>query len=141
MPYWRLFYHITWSTKGRMLWIASDWERDLYQVIVAKAEALGAQVYAIGGIEDHIHLVASIPPKIALSKFVGQTKGNSSHFVNHVLCFDFHFAWQREYGIVSFGEKHLQMVISYVRKQREHHSSGKLIAFLERCDVEGLPGE
>ena len=55
MPYWRLFYHFTWATKGRVLCIAPEWEADLHRVIVAKAKALGAIVYAVGGIEDHVH--------------------------------------------------------------------------------------
>ena len=137
MPYWRLFYHFTWSTKGRMLSIMPEWEADLYRVIVAKAQALGAIVYAVGGIEDHVHLVASVPPKLALSNFIGQIKGNSSHFVNHVKKPEVHFIWQRSYGVVSFGEKRLDSVIQYVRQQREHHyRAGTIIPLLERDESE-----
>lgn len=85
MPYWRLFYHFVWGTKNGELLIETDWENSLHNVIAAKSTDFGAFVYAVGGIETHIHLVASVPPKVALSKFVGQVKGNSSHFVNHEL--------------------------------------------------------
>jgi REP element-mobilizing transposase RayT len=136
MPYWRLFYHFTWATKNRMMSIEPAWEAELHRVITAKAQALGAIVYAVGGIEDHVHLVASVPPRIALSDFVGQIKGNSAHFVNHVRAPDAQFAWQKGFGIVSFGEKHLDMVIQYVRRQHEHHNAGSLITFLERNESE-----
>lgn len=132
MPYWRLFYHFTWATKHRAPSIAPAWKADLYRVIVAKAEALGAIVYAVGGIEDHVHLVASAPPKLALSTFVGQIKGNSAHFVNHVVEPETHFNWQQSYGVVSFGERRLDMVIQYVKRQREHHQAPTAISFLER---------
>jgi putative transposase len=131
MPYWRLFYHITWATKNRMLWINPAWETSLHNVIAAKAAALRGMVYAVGGVEDHVHLVVSVPPSIALSEFVGQVKGNSSHFVNHELKPDYRFAWQGEYGVVSFGGKQLDMVVKYVKNQRQHHGVRTTIAFLE----------
>ncbi len=85
MSFWRLYYHIIWGTKNREFLIKPDFQDSLHNVIAAKAKKLGAIVYAVGGIEDHVHLVASIPPIVALSYFIGQVKGNSSHFVNHEL--------------------------------------------------------
>ena len=133
MPYWRLFYHFVWGTKNREPLIASEWENSLHNVIAAKVTKLGAFVYAVGGTEDHIHLVTSVPPKIALSTFIGQVKGNSSHFVNHELNVDIYFAWQAEYGVVSFGGKRLDMVVQYAKNQREHHTKGTTIAMLEQA--------
>jgi putative transposase len=132
MPYWRLFYHFVWGTKNREPLIALEWEHSLHNVIAAKATALGGLVHAVGGIEDHVHLVVSVPPKIALSTFIGQVKGNSSHFVNHELDTDSHFAWQAEYGVVSFGGKKLDMVAQYAKDQRTHHADGTTVAMLER---------
>lgn len=134
MPYWRLFYHITWGTKGREPLIAPEWENSLHNVIAAKAQELGAFVYAVGGIEDHAHLAASVPPKISIAEFVGQVKGNSSHFVNHELNIDSYFAWQAEYGVVSFGGKMLDMVVRYVKSQREHHADRTIIPMLEQVE-------
>jgi putative transposase len=140
MPYWRLFYHFTWGTRNREPLIACEWESSLHNVIAAKATELGAFVHAVGGIEDHAHLVVSVPPKIALSTFVGQVKGNSSHFVNHELNLDVHFAWQAEYGVVSFGGKVLDVVARYAKNQRKHHAEGTTIAMLEQVVPPGKRG-
>ena len=83
MPYWRLFYHFVWGTKGGEPLIEMEWESSLHNVIAAKAVELEAMVYAVGGTDNHVHIVASVPPKIALSAFAGQVKGNSSHWVNY----------------------------------------------------------
>jgi putative transposase len=131
MPYWRLFYHLVWGTKNGEPLIEPEWENSLHNVIAAKAADLGAFVHAVGGIETHIHLVASVPPKIALSKFVGQVKGNSSHFVNHELGVETPFAWQAEYGVVSFGGKRLDLIVKYVKNQRSHHTEGTTMTALE----------
>jgi putative transposase len=41
---------------------------------------------------------------------------------------------QAGYGVVSFGRKNLPWVVEYVRRQREHHGSGKVIDRLERFE-------
>jgi len=131
MPYWRLFYHFVWSTKHREPLIAQHFEQPLYNAIAAKVIDLGGIAHAVGGITDHIHLVASVPPKIALSTFIGQVKGNSSHFVNHEIRPEYKFAWQDEYGVVSFGERHLGWVVRYTHNQAQHHEQGTTIERLE----------
>jgi hypothetical protein len=44
------------------------------------------------------------------------------------------FKWQKSYGILTFGEKHLPMVIDYVERQKEHHANQSVQAYLERID-------
>lgn len=127
MPYWRLYYHITWGVKNRLPLIHTTIEDQLHSAIAAKAIELEATVHAVGGIEDHIHLVVSVPPKVALSQLIGAVKGNSSHFANHVLQLEVEFHWQAEYGVVSFNEKDLPFVVRYVHNQREHHCQSSLI--------------
>lgn len=134
MPYWKLYYHFIWSTKDRLPLILPTFESELYRVIAAKVKELEGFVHAIGGTEDHVHLAESAPPKLALSKLIGDIKGNSSHFVNHVIKPDFEFRWQEEYGVLSFGEKNLPAVIRYIHNQKQHHADGTLIAAMERAE-------
>ena len=131
MTFWRLYYHIVWATKNREPLIQDEWRAELYKVMVAKAQQLGARVYALGGTADHVHLVASVPPKVALSAFVGQVKGSSSHFANGELGLPYTFAWQPQFGVMSFGQKRLGQVVAYVRNQEAHHEDATDIALLE----------
>ena len=140
MPYWNLYYHFVWVTKNRLLLIDSVLEPEIYRAIAAKAQKLGGFVHAIGGIEDHVHLAVSVPPKIALAKFVGDVKGNSSHFVNYVIKPEYEFHWQAEYGVVSFGERNLASVVRYIHSQKQHHANGTLIAAMEVPDGCGSLG-
>src|SRR5689334_10508121 len=126
MPYWKLYYHFVWGTKHRSPLIDASFETELYRVIAAKAHDMGGFVHAVDGMEDHIHLAVSIPPKLALAKFIGDVKGNSAHFVNHVIKPDFEFHWQDAYGVFSFGEKDLTAVIRYIQNQKQHHADKTL---------------
>ena len=113
--------------------IDPEFESDLHSVIAAKVKDLEGIVHAINGTDDHIHIAVSVPPKISLSYFVGQVKGNSSHFVNHVIKPDFTFRWQNEYGVFSFSEKSLPYIVRYIKNQKVHHKEGTIIHRLERC--------
>jgi putative transposase len=141
MPYWKLYYHFIWGTKNRLPLIDSVLEPELYRVIAAKAQEMGGFVHALGGIEDHVHLAVSIPPKLAPAKFIGDVKGSSSHYVNHVIKHDFEFYWQDEYGVLSFGERNLASVVRYINNQKQHHADGTLIAAMELSDVDGYRSE
>ena len=134
MPYWKLNYHFIWGTKNRLPLIGPAIESELYRAIVAKVQDLDGFVHALGWVEDHVHLVVSIPPKVAPAKFIGDVKGNSSHYVNHVIKPDYQFYWQAEYGVLSFGEDNLPVMVRYIHNQKQHHSDGTLIAAMEKVN-------
>ncbi|MDO8691711.1 MAG: IS200/IS605 family transposase [Dehalococcoidia bacterium] len=128
----RLFYHIIWATKDRKPFIKDAFLSPLHLCIASKAVQLGATVHGIGGIEDHVHMAASVPPSIALSEFIRQVKGSSSHFMNHEMAVPVTFAWQADYGLLSLARKQLPVVVRYVKEQRQHHDQLSTIPSLER---------
>ncbi len=134
MSYWKLYYHFFWGTKNRLPLIDSILEPQLYSAIAAKAFKMGGIVHAIGGVEDHVHLAVSIPPKLAPAKFIGDVKGNSSHYLNHVIQPDFEFHWQDTYSVFSFGERSLSAVVRYIHDQKKHHAKGTWIPEMEMMD-------
>ncbi|MCW5851299.1 MAG: transposase [Anaerolineae bacterium] len=66
MPYTRLYYHITWGTRNREPLIQPSFEVALHRVMTAKVEELDGRVFAIGGVDDHVHLAVSIPAKTSV---------------------------------------------------------------------------
>jgi putative transposase len=130
MSIWRTYYHLVWATHNRLPLISEASEPELYRRITTKCESMECRLYAIGGIADHVHLVVSIPPKLAVAEFARQIKGSSSRFMNqHHL--GYQFAWQREYGVFSLGSKQLDQAITYVQNQKHHHASNTLLRAIE----------
>jgi putative transposase len=136
MAFWRLFYHIVWATKEREPLITQELEAELYGYLRGKADFLGSIVHAIGGVDDHVHIVVSMPPKLAIADFVGHLKGSSSHHLNHMPGAPGNFRWQRGYGVISLGQRQLKRAIDYASNQKEHRRQGTTISALERIDVE-----
>ncbi len=132
MPYCQLHFHLIWATNNRAPIITDAVWEVLNTEIRRKAGELRATVHAVGGIEDHIHVVASLPPTVAVSTFVGQIKGVTSFKINRVVRGSA-FAWQAEYGAFSIRRQELGSVVRYVLNQEIHHRGGDLLEELERC--------
>lgn len=132
MAFWRLYYHLVWATYQREPMLVGEVERQVYGTLLGKAEELGIVVHAISNVEDHIHLAISIPPKLAIADCIRHFKGSSAYYVNRLQCADSQFGWQDSYGVLSFGERSLPQVVSYVRNQKEHHQQGMTIAIYEQ---------
>lgn len=136
MSYWRLHYHAVWACKNHLGLITPELQPQLYQYILSKGCQFNAIIHAVGGIEDHLHVVFSLAPKYAIADFIGGLKGSSSHWVSHVLKHPEPFDWQRGYGVVSFGDRHFRQVVFYVRNQKEHHQKQTINHLMEKWSDE-----
>jgi putative transposase len=131
MSYWRLFYHAVWSTKYRQPLIDPAWENELYGYLRGKAIAIECTPHAINGMPDHLHIVISIPPRLAIAAVVGQLKGASSHHINDRFPGN-GFAWQGEYSVFSLSEAAVKKVVAYVNAQKQHHADRTMIDIFEK---------
>lgn len=136
MTYWRLHYHLIWATFEREASITPEREKIFYGVLYNKAKELGVKIHAAGNVEDHTHVVVSIPPKLSVADCIRHFKGASSFAINHMEGSDGQFKWQEGYGALSIGERSLEMVKEYVARQKEHHRENKLVNVFEMMDEE-----
>src|SRR5262245_10616042 len=129
--------HFVWHTKDNKLILADSIERHVYSFLRDRAlQTPGLFFHEIGGIEDHVHLVVSVPPTLLISDWIGQLKGSSAYFINHRIVNRHLLEWQTGYGVVSFGTGDLPWVLSYVRNQKQHHDNGTTQGRLEREEAE-----
>ena len=133
MSFWRTYYHLVWATHNRQPLIDAAVEQRLFPYLEKKAAEFQAIVYAVNGIEDHIHLVMAIPPRFAVAEVVKSLKGASTHFLNHSRP-PLEFGWQRGYGVFTLGERQRPAAEAYVRAQKQHHRQGTTNGWLERLE-------
>jgi putative transposase len=96
---------------------------------VHQCEVLKCTVIAIGGVEDHVHLLVGFPPTLAVSELVKKVKGTSSHLVNSK--HDDFFKWQGAYGAFTVSQRSLDKVADYIRNQEMHHQQKASIPIYE----------
>jgi len=128
--------HVVFSTKDRQKAIDSEFRHKLCAYIAGICKKLDVEVRALGGVEDHIHLLLQIPPILTLAKVVGTIKANSSRWASEQ---GHKFAWQQGYGAFSVSASLLPKVVRYIRNQEEHHKKmdfeAELMTLLERHGV------
>jgi len=132
MAYTRLRYHIVTATKHREPLLTPEIEDVAYPVLRDKAERLGAKISHIGGIADHIHIIAAIPPVLAVSDFVGAIKSESTKAIKRAFPHHASFAWQVSFGAFTLNPADMSEIIQYVINQKEHHQRGDLRDYYER---------
>ncbi|MDH3717986.1 MAG: IS200/IS605 family transposase [Planctomycetota bacterium] len=116
-----LLIHVVFSTKLRRPLIRDDWRDDLFAYMGGIAKDHKATILKSGGIEDHVHLLATIHPSFAIADTVKLIKANSSRWVNEQGKVNGRFQWQRGYGAFSVSQSVSDRVKKYLADQRRHH--------------------
>lgn len=130
MSYTRIRYHIIAATKRRAPVITPEVEGVLCPAMQRKAQDENGHLLRIGGVADHVHMVAALHPSCALADFVRAVKAGSSRAVRRAV--DASFRWQRGYAAFTRNPLDLSRIIAYVACQKEHHRVGRLWAAYER---------
>ena len=130
MSYWRLHYHLIWATFERAPLLIGKNEKMFYGVLYNKAEDLGIKIHAAGNVEDHVHVVCSIPPTLCVADVVRRLKGASSYAINR-MNHNHRFKWQSGYGALSVSENDLEKVMAYAAHQKEHHRDRNIVMVYE----------
>ncbi|MGH9670041.1 MAG: IS200/IS605 family transposase [Terriglobales bacterium] len=128
--------HVIFSTKDRRPWIAPEHQQRLWTYIMGIGKNKGIPVLAIGGMEDHIHILVALPASVPLAKAVQMIKANSSRFMREM---QRDFEWQKGYGGFSVGASAMDATIEYIRNQKRHHQKrdykAEFLEFLKRNGV------
>lgn len=120
--YTNLLYHLVFSTKNRQPLIDQAWRLRLYEYLGGTIRGLGGIAMEIGGIADHVHILAKLRQDRAVAEVLRDLKANSSGWINESrLRPSGRFAWQQGYGAFSVSESQVEKVRRYIRNQEAHH--------------------
>jgi len=111
------------ATKNREPFITPGFRERLHAYIGGIAQKHRFCALAVGGIEDHVHVLLSLPSTLSLSKAVQLIKGGSSHWVHETFPERTYFQWQEGYGAFSLGISQLPNTRAYIDRQIERHQT------------------
>jgi putative transposase len=133
-------FHCVFSTKGRRQLITAPLQERLWPFMGGIAREHGMKAFAVGGVEDHAHLLLSLPTTLSIAQALQQIKGVSSKWIHDTFSEHRDFAWQEGYGAFSIGVSQIDETVSYIRSQAEHHRKKtfqeEFLAFLKRHGIE-----
>lgn len=121
---WMCKYHIVFTPKYRRKIIYNQYRKDLIDIFKRLCSYKGVEIIEGHMMPDHVHLLLSIAPKIAVSTFVGYLKGKSAlqMFDKHAnLKYKFgnrHF-WAEGYYVSTVGLNE-STIKKYIAEQEKH---------------------
>lgn len=137
--YTQLLYHFIFATKHRQPLISNLWRCRLHEYLCGTITGLGGNPFAVGGVSDHVHILAGLKATHCVADFVRELKKASSHWVKADIRSN-DFAWQEGYSAFSVSASARDSVRNYIERQEEHHKRRTFreewIEFLQKSGIE-----
>jgi len=133
--FFSLHYHIVFSTKERRPGIRTEWRPRLHSYLGGIIRGVNGVAEIVGGVEDHVHLLASLRPVHCLADVMRDLKKDSTNWVKEN--FDRRFAWQEGYAAFTVSPSATDAVRNYIAKQEQHHFRHSFVEGVERTAREG----
>jgi putative transposase len=138
--YRQIFYQIVFGTKNRKPTITKSHDKELYKYIWGIIHNKKCNLYRINGMEDHIHIMSDLHPSVCLGDFVKDIKVASSLWIKETGKFPGFDGWQEGYGAFTYSVREKDMVINYIRNQKEHHKTENFFDEFKRLLIDnGIP--
>ena len=135
----RILVHVVFSTKERRNLITPAVEPELHAYLGGVCGNRESPALAIGGTENHVHLLVSLSKNIACRDLLMVLKRDSSKWIKTQGAEFADFHWQDGYGAFSIGESQVGAVTDYIRGQKERHQTttfeDEFVALAERYGV------
>ena len=117
-----VFLHLIFSTKNREPWLRdAELRAELHAYLGGVSKNLDCPPIAVGGVADHVHLLARFGRGVSQSEWVKELKRVSSRWIKEREPKMAKFAWQSGYGVFSVSPSNLDAVERYIETQEEHH--------------------
>jgi REP element-mobilizing transposase RayT len=135
-------FHCVFSTKERRKTILPEIQPRLWAYMGGVAREHQMKALSVGGMEDHVHLLLSLPSSMPIAEAMREIKSASSLWM-HETCGIEGFEWQEGYGAFSVGWAQVNATLAYIARQEEHHRKrnfqAEFIAFLKKHQIEYDP--
>jgi putative transposase len=136
MSYRQIYYQIVFGTKNRKPTIPELHCTELYRYIHGIIRNKNCMLYRINGVEDHIHIFSDLHPSLCLADLVKEIKVASSIWMKANMNFPRFEGWQEGYGAFTYSIREKDMIINYIKKQKEHHRTETFYDEYKRLLVE-----
>ncbi len=117
-------YHIVWITKYRKPILRGEIGKRTRELIRQTCASLDVYTVKGYGAKDHVHLLVSVPPNLAVSELVKRLKGRSSRLLLEEFgelrkIYWGRHLWARGYFVASSGNVTDAIIAEYIEKQTQ----------------------
>jgi len=137
----KVFIHVVFSTRDRTPFMMNeDFRNRIHAFLGGICKQQGCLPIKVGGVADHVHILATLSRTIPQADLVKELKRASSIWIKDLDLSLGKFAWQSGYGVFSVGRSQIDEVVNYIEGQEEHHRTASFQdeyrVFLEKYGVD-----
>ena len=136
MSHRQIFYQIVFGTKDREATLMEEHCEELYKYIWGVIKNNNCKLYRINGMEDHIHIFSDLHPSVSLADYIKSIKVSSSKWMKENGKFSKFKNWQESYGAFTYSIEQKDVIINYVKNQKEHHKKESFYEEYKRLLIE-----
>lgn len=119
--YTQILYHIVFATKDRQPVLSDSRRDDLYSYMNGVMKNNHSRPVWTNGVKDHVHILLSVHPAVALARLLKDIKVASSIWIKENEVFPNFAGWQEGYGAFTYSLHDEPELIGYLKRQQEHH--------------------
>jgi putative transposase len=119
--YRQSLFHIVFCTYKRKNTLPESQHNELYKYIWGIVKNRKSILYRINGTENHIHIFCDIHSTIGLADFIKEIKTATNTWMKASGKFPEFDSWAEGYCGLSYSNKDKEMIIRYIKNQKEHH--------------------
>jgi REP element-mobilizing transposase RayT len=135
--FFSLHYHIVFSTKERIPFMRAEWRPRVHSYLGGIIRGMNGVAEIVGGVADHVHLLASLRPVHRIADVLRDMKKESSTWVKEN--FDDRFSWQEGYAAFTVSPSAIGSVRNYIASQETHHKKHSFVDELkEMLEMAGI---
>lgn len=117
-----VYIHLVFSTKDRRPFLREEKTRcSLHAYLGEISKRLDCPPILVGGVEDHVHILARFGRKLTQAEWVKEIKRVSSQWLKGYVSSCADFQWQGGYADFSVSQSKVSVVQDYIANQEEHH--------------------
>ena len=113
--------HVVVGTSRQQKFLSADVRSRLSVYLSTVARSKGMNLVALGGTEDHLHLLLALPSRLSVESAIVSLKHSSAIWLRQKFDSLRSFSWASGFAAFSISRSQLDSTLLYIQNQEQHH--------------------
>lgn len=113
--------HVVVGTFQQKNFLTADVRNQLSVYLSAVAKSKGMKLVALGGTENHVHILLALPSKLSVESAIIPLKQSSTTWLRQNFQSLRSFSWASGFAVFSISRSQLDSTLLYIQNQEQYH--------------------
>ncbi|HZK93286.1 MAG TPA: transposase [Prolixibacteraceae bacterium] len=113
--------HVVVGTHGQRSFLTAEVRSQLSTYLTVVAKSKGMKLVALGGTENHLHVLLALPSKLSVESAILPLKQSSTTWIRQNFEALRAFSWATGFAAFSISRSQLDSTLLYIQNQEQYH--------------------